>query len=108
MTYVYACLLLERLVYLELMTYVHIAWFLPQMWMCGGSLEICPCSRVGHIYREEFPYSVRGDNGKHVTLKNARRLAEVWLDNYRDFYYTEDNKSEVLARTRITRKLYSW
>lgn len=53
--------------------------------MCGGTLEIIPCSRVGHIFRKKSPYKWR--TGVDVLRKNSVRLAEVWLDDYAKYYY---------------------
>ncbi|XP_065337982.1 putative polypeptide N-acetylgalactosaminyltransferase 9 [Cloeon dipterum] len=54
-------------------------------WMCGGTLEIVPCSHVGHIFRKRSPYKWR--SGVNVLKKNSIRLAEVWLDDYSKYYY---------------------
>ena len=29
-----------------------------KVWMCGGTLELIPCSHAGHMYRKKFPYTV--------------------------------------------------
>lgn len=59
--------------------------------MCGGQLEIVPCSRVGHVFRKyTSPYKF--PKGTAVTLaKNFNRLAEVWMDEYKEIYYRYEN-----------------
>ncbi|CAO1440114.1 unnamed protein product [Diamesa tonsa] len=54
-----------------------------KIWMCGGILEIVPCSHVGHIFRKVSPYT----SEINFLQKNLVRLAEVWLDDYADLYY---------------------
>ena len=54
--------------------------------MCGGQLEIHPCSHVGHIFRKKSPYSW-GPSGGSVLKKNSIRLAEVWMDDYKQYYF---------------------
>lgn len=57
-----------------------------QIWQCGGTLEIITCSHVGHVFRKATPYSFPGGTGQ-VINKNNRRLAEVWMDDFKDFFY---------------------
>lgn len=55
-----------------------------QVWMCGGSMEVLPCSRVAHIARTKKPYH---SNIAVHTRRNAIRVAEVWMDHHKSSVY---------------------
>ena len=64
--------------------------------MCGGSLEIHPCSHVGHVFRDRSPYNWGRSIGD-ILKKNKVRLAEVWLDDYKQFYYEQLGYNLVIS-----------
>ncbi|XP_011700985.1 PREDICTED: putative polypeptide N-acetylgalactosaminyltransferase 9 isoform X2 [Wasmannia auropunctata] len=77
-------------------------------WMCGGTLEIVPCSHVGHIFRKRSPYKWR--NGVNVLKRNSIRLSEVWLDEYAKYYYQrighdKGNYGDISERKALRKKL---
>jgi polypeptide N-acetylgalactosaminyltransferase len=57
-----------------------------RIWQCGGSIWEVPCSHVGHVFRKQSPYSWPG-GVNNILAKNNRRLAEVWLDDYKKFWF---------------------
>jgi len=88
---------------------LEISW---RFWMCGGRLLINPCSRVGHVFRKKHPYVFPGGSG-HVFARNTRRAAEVWLDNFKDFYYKSYPAArfvdfgDITSRTELRKRLRS-
>ncbi|XP_031154794.1 polypeptide N-acetylgalactosaminyltransferase 5 [Sander lucioperca] len=92
-----------------------------KIWMCGGEIEIIPCSRVGHIFRGQNPYKFPKDRQKTVE-RNLARVAEVWLDEYKDLFYGHgyhhllDKKTtdignlteQIELRKRLKCKSFKW
>ncbi|CAI4228816.1 unnamed protein product [Auanema sp. JU1783] len=75
-----------------------------RVWMCGGSLEIHPCSRVGHVFRKKTPYTFPGGTAK-VIHHNAARTAEVWMDDYKQFFYKMVPGAKTVDMGDITKRV---
>ncbi|XP_046579950.1 polypeptide N-acetylgalactosaminyltransferase 3-like [Haliotis rubra] len=54
------------------------------VWMTGGRVELIPCSKVGHIFKDT-KFSFGSSEKNYVVAKNNLRVAEVWMDEYKQF-----------------------
>lgn len=57
-----------------------------QVWQCGGSVELMPCSHVGHLFRIST-YNFNGGDASVITARNNVRLIEVWMDEFKHLIY---------------------
>ncbi|CAH0557198.1 unnamed protein product [Brassicogethes aeneus] len=80
-----------------------------RIWMCGGHLDLIPCSRIGHVFRHRRPYG--SPDGQDTMLYNSLRVAHVWMDDFKD-YFLQHNKiresadfGDVSSRIRLRKEL---
>nr|CAD7460016.1 unnamed protein product [Timema tahoe] len=87
-----------------------------RIWMCGGNLEMIPCSRVGHVFRRRRPYG--SPTGEDTMTRNSLRVAHVWMDDYKDYYFKQRPEARNLPygdvserqrlRSRLQCKSFKW
>ncbi|MCL4121458.1 UNVERIFIED_CONTAM: hypothetical protein GTU68_039070, partial [Idotea baltica] len=87
-----------------------------KIWQCHGQMVDVPCSRVGHIYKKFSPFpNPRKDD---FLARNYRRVAEVWMDDYKKYLYmrrpewldinTGDISDQLEVRHRNKCKSFRW
>ncbi|KAK3591619.1 hypothetical protein CHS0354_013803 [Potamilus streckersoni] len=70
-------------------------------WLCGGSVEIIQCSRVGYIFPSQPPDSNSKDS---LYLRNIKRIADVWLEEYKRFFYHMKPSARFFPETSIAER----
>ncbi|XP_073189660.1 polypeptide N-acetylgalactosaminyltransferase 15 isoform X3 [Lepidochelys kempii] len=64
-------------------------------WLCGGSVEILPCSRVGHIFRNHILHTFPNEE---AAVRNKIRIAETWLDSFKEIFYKHDTVAFLISK----------
>ena len=73
-----------------------------KLWLCADGLFKVPCSRVTHTFREINPS--RKTNEDYVG-RNFKRIAEVWLDDYKEILYnTEPHRYNSIDTGDLTKQ----
>ncbi|NXJ14130.1 GLT15 acetylgalactosaminyltransferase, partial [Odontophorus gujanensis] len=72
-----------------------------QTWLCGGSVEVIPCSRVGHVYRNHIPNAF---SYEEAIVRNKIRIAETWLGSFKENFYKNDTVAFLISKVKTSAK----
>lgn len=71
--------------------------------MCGGILEMIPCSHVGNVFREKTPYTFP-QGSLHTISYNTARMAKVWMDDYQILFFQTNEGNLFVDFFRVHRR----
>ena len=69
--------------------------------LCGGNLVEVPCSRMNHMFRSH--HRNHQLDGVDVAARNFKRVAEVWLDDFKEVMYQTDPKRRAIDAGDLTK-----
>jgi polypeptide N-acetylgalactosaminyltransferase len=72
--------------------------------LCGGNLIQIPCSHVAHTTKHRMAYREVNYN-VDFSARNLKRVAEVWMDEYKEALYRTDPKRYALDPGDLTKAL---
>lgn len=76
-------------------------------WMCGGRVEIVPCSHVAKLVRSNSHVEMQHEDALFTVRLNRDRIASVWLDEFSPTYARISTavNAETLTDTSDRKKL---
>ncbi|KAG4067445.1 hypothetical protein HA402_009682 [Bradysia odoriphaga] len=87
-----------------------------RVWQCGGSVNIVPCSHIGHLFRVST-YSFDGDVDE-IKSRNNMRMVEVWMSDLKHLHYAArppqknvqpgDLTERINIKSRLKCKNFRW
>ena len=85
-----------------------------KLWLTGGEILLVPCSRINHVFRMHNEWRYKSSDGFDFVTHNFKRIAEVWLDEYKECLYNREpevfasvNEGDLTLQKKIRTNLNS-